>query len=323
MLRNGGIYMTKKQYSGIDIGKLICAILVIAAHTHPSLSNLWLDRGVKLLLKLAVPFFFTATGYLLIDHLDKERLSKYVRRILVLYLIWSLIYLPFKWPLSNPLRAIFITGVNSHLWYVPALVFSVVVVYLLHKKLRITQILVIASVFIIVGALLFTYEPITSKLIGSGGDWVFRLLDIIKPRNGLFYGFFYVALGAFLKQKKERPKVFYCVLLVVGLALVAIEGLIAVNKLHTNSTVLWLTCPIAVAGFFMICKTTEFKFETTIVRKMSSMIYFSHYIWIYILAWFGIERGMILFICVTMLSIISSYLIVRASERIKMLSYLY
>ena len=61
----------KREYHGIDIGKFLCAVLVIAIHTQPFVNNLWLDRGAGIITRLAVPFFFVSTGFLLFENASK------------------------------------------------------------------------------------------------------------------------------------------------------------------------------------------------------------------------------------------------------------
>ena len=146
---------------------------------------------------------------------------------------------------------------------------------------------------------------------------------MIDTRNGLFYGFFYVAMGCWLKQKKGRSIHIYWTAFIVGLVLLAIESLIAMNKLHATSTVLWLTCPIPVAGLFMICKNIEINGDTSVFRKISSLIYFSHYFWIYVLRFAGIKQGMVLFVSVFIITAFCSTMIVRISEKTKMLKYIF
>lgn len=55
----------KKTYTGIDIAKFVMAILVLMLHTNPftdiSKAAEWFSRSCFTV--IAVPFFFTATGY--------------------------------------------------------------------------------------------------------------------------------------------------------------------------------------------------------------------------------------------------------------------
>ena len=94
----------KRQYPAIDVAKFIFSILVVAIHTVPLGNN---DYGFPLnllgsLSRLAVPFFFMASGFFLSKKFDGDFYSerniiavkKYALHILFLYGLWTLIYLP-------------------------------------------------------------------------------------------------------------------------------------------------------------------------------------------------------------------------------------
>lgn len=77
----------------IDIMKFLMAILVVGIHTSPFSFKIWLDRGFGIITRLCVPFFFATSAYYFF--LRERSLKSYLLRILELYVIWSLIYLPF------------------------------------------------------------------------------------------------------------------------------------------------------------------------------------------------------------------------------------
>lgn len=55
--------LKREQYPAVDCFKFICCILIIAIHAKPFASNYWLDAGVGLVTRFAVPYFFVATGF--------------------------------------------------------------------------------------------------------------------------------------------------------------------------------------------------------------------------------------------------------------------
>lgn len=87
------------QFACIDLMKFICAILVVTIHTSPfkNVSPL-LDYGLtQYIARLAVPFFFVASGYFLFrktdyDNFDVNVPLTYAKRIFRLYLLWNAIY---------------------------------------------------------------------------------------------------------------------------------------------------------------------------------------------------------------------------------------
>lgn len=118
-------------YKGIDCMKFVMALLVIVLHTHPfyGINDTWNFITADVLGRLAVPFFFAATGFLLEKKIQKNQQEKlqekqeevqenqkqenqekqksqeqtrrlgqivgrYVCRLLKLYLVWTAVYLP-------------------------------------------------------------------------------------------------------------------------------------------------------------------------------------------------------------------------------------
>lgn len=151
----------RKQYSGIDIAKMICAIMVIAIHTQPFIRYVWLDRGAGVITRLAVPFFFVTTGFFL-DFSETKKVKMCILRLLVLYAIWTIIYLPFS---SLSIRKLLLTGVIGHLWYIPAAIVAVLLTYLVGQPKRS---IVISGVLLLIGTLASTYQPLCSGIVGGG-----------------------------------------------------------------------------------------------------------------------------------------------------------
>ena len=89
------------RYNGFDIAKFIMAIFVVTLHAHPLLDisfnlNYAVTNGLT---RVAVPYFFMASGFLLFrkmsfHELDMPRIKKYLIHIFRLYIVWTIIYLP-------------------------------------------------------------------------------------------------------------------------------------------------------------------------------------------------------------------------------------
>lgn len=80
------------------------AIFVVAIHTNPmtACKNEWILAVYDSLVTLAVPFFFIASGFFLGNKMtgtlgDEDNLKvikAYLFRMIKLYLLWTIIYLP-------------------------------------------------------------------------------------------------------------------------------------------------------------------------------------------------------------------------------------
>lgn len=128
--------MKSKSYTAIDIAKYISALLVVYIHTFPLLdisetANMFILQAVC---RIAVPFFFTVSAFLFFRRIDVQagwrdavnlaQLKHFLRRIGLLYLVWTIIYLPYTAIQvhngASILRWIFdcfFNGSYYHLWF--------------------------------------------------------------------------------------------------------------------------------------------------------------------------------------------------------------
>ncbi|SDB34586.1 acyltransferase [Eubacterium oxidoreducens] len=211
------------HFNAIDVTKFICAILVVMIHVKmfgEGQSEFVIGGNYffkQYIARIAVPFFFTASGFLLfqkmsVANFSMQRPIRYVLRILRLYLVWTIIYFPLKLTFIyndpiGPKKAWILWGKNlafsgsyTHLWYLPALIVAVLLVaFLLWIKVKPMVILVISTVLYLIGLLgqswfgvLKSVEQVAPELCHIA----YRALEIIiTTRNGVFDGFFFVALG--------------------------------------------------------------------------------------------------------------------------------
>lgn len=127
----------KRQYASIDIARYVSALLVVCIHTFPFLeiSETFNTYFIHTVCRLAVPFFFTTSGFFFFRNYDSEnedlnetRLKKALIRLFRIYLIWTIIYLPYtifdythtgfqiKY-LFTYVRDFFLNGSYYHLWF--------------------------------------------------------------------------------------------------------------------------------------------------------------------------------------------------------------
>ncbi|MDQ6420978.1 acyltransferase [Paenibacillus sp. LHD-117] len=210
-----------RRYGGIDAVKLAAAFLVVAIHTGPLLTygeySEFLLTGI--LARLAVPFFFMASGYLFFRKLtgrprkDKRALRKYGCKIAGLYAVAIIVYLPLNvykgdfgegTTLGSVIRDIVIDGMFYHLWYLPALWVGIHLVCFLHKWLPAKGMFAVTLGLYVVGLLGDSYYglAIRSDVLRQTYDWLFLWFDY--TRNGLFFAPVFLALGLRAAQHPER-----------------------------------------------------------------------------------------------------------------------
>ncbi len=190
--------------SNIDVLKIVLAFLVIALHIFP-VSKLNGIQGVisyeiaSGITRIAVPIFFIISGYFLRNKLnDKKYLLKYAKRILLLYGVWQLIYLPdlircyqLGWFSSTDAILKLVYG-YWHLWYLLATVLAVWLLFLTRDlSLRTKWVLIF-------GLLAFGYAYqilIQSEFLKDCEVLVDIYAFIGTTRNFLFFAFPSMLIG--------------------------------------------------------------------------------------------------------------------------------
>lgn len=218
--------MERKYYPTIDIVKIICAVLIVFIHTSPleTVNGTLNSLLVNYISRIAVPFFFISSGFLLfgktdIKNPDGNAVKKYLKRILFLYLIWSAIYFPFTvlqihWSKTPPqafevflnwAKNMIVSAGFGFLWYLPATIVAVAIVYFLLKRgVSLNTVLFIGVCLYFIGLCGQSYFGLVAKIPFPDGfkAAVKSFHDfIVTTRNGVFEGVIFIALGAKLSQK--------------------------------------------------------------------------------------------------------------------------
>lgn len=148
----------------LDLSKFIAALFVVAIHVHPFYDlNDFLGYFVsEILSRFAVPFFFMTSGFFFIKKIEKKKGKEYFKKILTLYLVWSLLYLPIiivdviygntNISLLGYCFNLLITGSYYHLWYLTALIYSLILIYFLKDFPRgLLFLIAVSSLFFLLG----------------------------------------------------------------------------------------------------------------------------------------------------------------------------
>lgn len=347
-----------KSYNCMDLAKFICALLIIVIHTSPLIkineaANYMLNNWIC---RLAVPFFFMSTGFLLFRKTDlcnmqRSSVVAFTKKILSLYFIWSIIHIPisfyelFKLE-KNPVlclfkycRNIIFSGSYYSLWYLPAVVVAVWLTYFSLKYVKKFKIIIpCASLLYAVGMLLLTYRKILKLFLHN--PEILRLLSIAKKlfvttRNGIFFGFIFVVLGALfaykpIKINMKKATAFF----LLSVALLFAEVMLSYFRFNTTEPDMWIM--LLPSSFFLFYIVTHIELKDSgkyiAMRKMSSLIYFGHRLIIFGIMAIGetlhseaLSEGLLQWFIVTVLSVAVSYSIIKLSQksRFKFLKKLY
>ncbi len=341
------------EYNAVDLAKFICAMLVITMHVAPFGET---DNGILRLInygienwlaRIAVPFFFVTSGFLLyrkssLENFSLERTKLYVKKLIRLYIIWTLIYCPFKinsiltnekgivYGILAYCKDIVLVESYTHLWYFPALIFAVVVIsYLLSKKISLKKIVAVALCFYLIGLLAQSWFGIIKPLQFNAPE-LWQFLKIIKKiivttRDGLFEGLLFVGMGAvfaFYGFELSRKKA------LIGFAasyfFMFIEAVLLKYFDFTRAYDMYLfLVPLTWFAFELVvnCRIPSNSEIFKTLRILSSLVFYIHLLisWLinkfFTVLGFDIEKNCLLFLLTASVSLAVSYAIYKLSNR--------
>lgn len=231
-----------ERIHSFDFLKCLSLFFVVIVHAQPFLGYGFLDKlgvAIMTLARFAVPCFFLMSGYILSkkfeDKNQKIYVSKYLKNLIsdygfatVLFLALNIVLVFFRLiGLKGLEKAIILnfTGVEGilslvyfgdafsyHLWFFPALIISVMIVYLFYEKGILDVLMPISFLLHLVGVASEAYNFVPL---------------LAQPRDPLFFGLFFVAAGFYISEKNiaERiPDSKILILLVIAATLQVTEG---------------------------------------------------------------------------------------------------
>jgi len=217
--------MSGRIYS-LDSMRIIAMVFVVIIHTDPFLGmgvygNL-LNFALETAARFAVPFFFMTSGYFLaLKFARSDPGAYYLNRVATISSIYVFGLLLLTFPVFLTGTAVqarvngesvlytlagmvaeaiepaelfyYGTSVSEILWFLPALIFAYTVIYGFVRVDKASYILPVAVGFHVIGLLGASYTMFV--------DVPFRI------RDGLFFGFFYTALGYAVYSYDWQPSV--------------------------------------------------------------------------------------------------------------------
>ena len=251
-----------------------------------------------------------------------QRLKHQLLRILKLYIVWTIVYLPIvilknftdNKSISDGIcefvQNFCFSGSYFHLWYLPALMFALAFVSLIFK-LKKRYAVIISSALFIIGLLFGEYNFLFPQLKDFADAYGSVFLS---SRNGLFFGTIYVCLGGIFAQYDIKLNRSVCILgSIVSAVLLLAESVFLFEfsgMSVANMTIFAL--PLSVFTFcFAKHQKTEIQVEKLLLfRKLSTVLFCVHPVFTAVFSF------MFVFLGSTFLSVI----IVKLSEKYKFFS---
>lgn len=281
-------------FPAIDVIKYIAAIMIICIHCKVVIPIPAYNFILKnIICRIAVPFFFIATGFFVRKGTVKsaDYLRGYLRSLLKSYLIWSLIFLPIglDWihqHLNLPIylypvalfAGLIYTGTFYHLWYIPAVIFALLVVNWLLPRLGHVKMLLLTAILYGFGCL----ESYSSMLAGTILGSVFSMYQqvLFTTRNGLFFGLMFVAMGYLIHDHANKlvilPKYLGSMTLLFGTFQLA-EGLLLLSNRGSDTNFTVSLVPFSFCLFlWALSLQWQPKLDLAKLRAYSKYYYFIH-----------------------------------------------
>ena len=295
----------KKVYTGIDIGKLIAAVLIVLLHAIENTN--WYSCEVKFVLtRCAVPFFFITSGFFFCEGLKKSvdkklYFKQYERKLIIIYTLWALIiYLPFEVKtyitkyagdsvfkiVAIMLRKLFIVGPGPY-WYLMAMMLAAAIIYWCSSKKE-SYLICALVVGVLLEIMYSSFRGICSRIIIF--ELLFKLIDFVYSWefNFIMYGIPFMGMGYLLAKYNWTVKKRIAILVwVVSTVIRVIEynlPIIFNNCDFVRNNNISVAFIMQALAFFMIAKEVDIKMDnkkSVTLRQFSSFIYFSHAIILY------------------------------------------
>lgn len=290
----------KESYPIVDIMKFFLCICVIALHSN---ATNFLPKNIqyfiqKLIFRVAVPYFFIASGFFLGRKLKNggcsswQTIKSYCLRLLKPFIVFSIINIVQHFITGGNNYGLLLLEIIQHvifypygaLWYIQASIIGALLLYPFIKKNRILLALIIGVVLYIFALLCNNYYFIVNDTIF--GEFINSYLSIcVTGRNGLFVGFFFLTLGIACEKfysKTDISKHKILILFISFFLLYFVECFLiwkfALNLIKDDGA-LYITHILVIPALFLVTiffgkdKTIQ---NTRLFRNLSTGMYFLH-----------------------------------------------
>lgn len=325
-------------YPYLDLLKFVCCIGVVAIHTRPhQYMPERIENMVSTMLNLLVPTFFMLSAYLFVGKInfnndDIGMLKRFIIRLGMLYVLWAVIMLwdwlpgflvhnPNDWMIFLPIRLL--CGAAKGSWFVISLIYGMLIVYFANRwfnKWLVTIIFLAIDIYC-----RCVFQGIWPDSLGISiekgpfivsNSFVFALAPL---QFGLIIRHYRIFENISIKTFNYVSR----------LLIISIVVLFFSLNLQLSPFI-----HLIVEGFIIILcakhyNTNEQFIDFSLFRKMSIIIYFTHFgiatifRFLYTQKIIGFEFGLIVFLVAIFICGLIAYILVKASIRYPKLKYLY
>ena len=345
---------TKPNYGWLDRFRIIAALAVIAIHTSPldtfhEGADFFLTR---VLARIAVPFFFMVTGHFVVAGFlpsgkaapstkSMVRFRKFLAKTSMLYLFCIILYLPVgiyaghykDMSVGIMLRMLFFDGTFYHLWYFPACIMGVALVYLLSRFLSLGAMTAVSAVLYVIGLLGDSYYGLVEKVPALETLYGFLFQISSYTRNGLFLAPLFLVLGAWMAgaaqgqdgRELSEKRLFLCSLFALSFALMTGEAFLLRHfQFQRHDSMYLLLVPVMLFLYrFLLCIPVK---SDRAFRTASTWIYVLHPAFIVVVRGIAkplrltellVDNSLVHYLAVSFLSVAAAFAMVWLQSMLK------
>lgn len=345
---------TKPNYGWLDRFRIIAALAVIAIHTSPldtfhEGADFFLTR---VLARIAVPFFFMVTGHFVVAGFlpsgkaapstkSMVRFRRFLAKTSMLYLFCIILYLPVgiyaghyeDISVGVLLRMLFFDGTFYHLWYFPACIMGVALVYLLSRFLSLGAMTAVSAVLYVIGLLGDSYYGLVEKVPALEAFYGFLFQISSYTRNGLFLAPLFLVLGAWMAgaaqgqdgRELSEKRLFLCSLFALSFALMTGEAFLLRHfQFQRHDSMYLLLVPVMLFLYrFLLCIPVK---SDRAFRTASTWIYVLHPAFIVVVRGIAkplgltgllVDNSLVHYLAVSFLSVAAAFAMVWLQNMLK------
>lgn len=253
--------------AAIDYARIVMALLVVSIHVAPLSSfSAFANYGIQnYIARIAVPFFFFCNGFFLfrpnlVGTALRQSVWKQLNKLFWMDVAWTVVYSPiliynilkrdnsFLKECLSFVRGFVLTGSYTQLWYLPGAILAIFLVWFaLDRGISWKGILFTSSALYAVGLCYQSWYGLARRLPVWNITFIYSsvklfLKAIATTRNGLFFGFLLVALGAYFAQhpllSARVCRIGFAVSMLIGLA--EAVGVVFLKFRHGNGADMYI-----------------------------------------------------------------------------------
>ena len=290
----------KENFYLLDVMKIVCAILILCGHFISE--NYELPTKIDYIFSLdiiGVPFFFACSGFLLFYKCislgyekSLEKLKRWVKRLVILYMVWTLVYLAFDiiyWMqqenagdyVVNYVHEALVYSTGPTIWFLPAMIIGGVIVWYLYYKIGIGKTILVTMALYVIGSIMYTYVYIIPQGICRNVYDLYQRI-FLTSRNGVFNAPVFMATGAYIavkKIKKPNENGFWMKSFVAVLLFLCVIGEAFIAKRIDSDAKIEFVIMLVPCTYFVISAlvSVKVKFHKLYItfRKLSTEIFVS------------------------------------------------